>query len=59
AKNAVNMAGLVATNILNGEFKQIMVSQVRPLVEAGAMLIDVREPDEFAEGHIITAKTFR
>ena len=56
AKNAVNMAGLVATNILNGEFRQIMVSQVRPLVEAGAMLIDVREPDEFAEGHIISAK---
>lgn len=56
AKNAVNMAGLVATNILNDEFKQVMVTDVRSLVEAGATIIDVREPDEYAEGHIIGAK---
>ncbi|MFK5283238.1 rhodanese-like domain-containing protein, partial [Lacticaseibacillus paracasei] len=56
AKNAVNMAGLVATNILNDEFKQVMVTDVRSLVEAGATIIDVREPDEYAEGHIIGAR---
>lgn len=56
AKNAVNMAGLVGTNILNGEFRQILVGDVRPLVEAGATIIDVREKQEFAEGHIKTAK---
>ncbi|WP_334330112.1 FAD-dependent oxidoreductase [Companilactobacillus sp. HBUAS59699] len=52
AKNAVNMAGLVATNILNGEFKQVRMSEVRGLVESGAMIVDAREPKEYKEGHI-------
>lgn len=52
AKNAVNMAGLVATNILNDEYKQISLTKVRDLVDDGAFIIDAREPDEFAEGHI-------
>ncbi|MCY9806372.1 FAD-dependent oxidoreductase [Lentilactobacillus senioris] len=56
AKNAVNMAGLVATNLLNGEYKQVTVDQVRPLVEAGATIIDARESFEYEEGHIKGAK---
>ena len=55
AKNAVNMAGLVATNILNEEFYQISPSQVRTLVEQNELIIDVREPDEYAAGHIKSA----
>ncbi|WP_125715273.1 FAD-dependent oxidoreductase [Companilactobacillus kedongensis] len=52
AKNAVNMAGLVATNILNDEYKQVSMTCVRKLVEDGAFIIDAREPDEYAQGHI-------
>lgn len=52
AKNAVNMAGLVATNLLNGEFKQVRMSEVRDLVESGAMIVDAREPKEYKDGHI-------
>jgi NADPH-dependent 2,4-dienoyl-CoA reductase/sulfur reductase-like enzyme/rhodanese-related sulfurtransferase len=52
AKNAVNMVGLVATNILNNEYKQVEISKVRELVEKGATIIDARERNEFEEGHI-------
>lgn len=52
AKDVVNMAALVATNILYGRFKQVQVSDVRGLVEAGAVIVDVREENEFANGHI-------
>lgn len=55
AKNAVNMAGLVAENILNGEFEQVPVSSVRGLVEDHALIIDARESSEYAEGHIQNA----
>ncbi|WP_125760429.1 FAD-dependent oxidoreductase [Companilactobacillus hulinensis] len=54
-KNAVNVAGMVATNILNGEFKQVPISVVRILVEHGAFIMDVREPSEFARGHLRNA----
>jgi len=56
AKNAVNMAGLVASNVLNNEFKQVSVTEVRDLVEKGADIIDVREKFEYDEGHVKTAK---
>ena len=52
AKDVVNMAALVATNILYGRFKQVKVSEVRSLVEAGAVIVDVREENEFANGYI-------
>jgi NADPH-dependent 2,4-dienoyl-CoA reductase/sulfur reductase-like enzyme/rhodanese-related sulfurtransferase len=55
AKNAVNMAGLVATNLLNNEYQQVSVSEVRQLVESGATIIDVREQFEYEEGHIKNA----
>lgn len=56
AKNAVNVAALVAENILNGEYEQIPVTKVRQLIEKGAFIIDAREPDEYANGHIVTSK---
>jgi Uncharacterized NAD(FAD)-dependent dehydrogenases len=55
AKNAVNMAALVAENILNGEYQQVQVSDVRKLVEGGAFIIDAREPKEYEEGHLTTS----
>jgi len=55
AKNAVNIAALVAENILNGEYKQIPITKVRDLVENDAFIIDAREPNEYAAGHIISA----
>ncbi|MDM8312232.1 FAD-dependent oxidoreductase [Clostridium cadaveris] len=56
AKDVVNMAALVATNILNGSFKQVYVHQVRDLVESGAFIVDVREADEYELSHIVGAK---
>lgn len=56
AKDVVNLAALVATNIMAGRFKQVRVSEVRPLVESGAVIIDVREPNEFANGAVKGAK---
>ncbi|WP_274309672.1 FAD-dependent oxidoreductase [Solibacillus daqui] len=50
AKDVSNMAALVASNIMAGRFKQVRVDEVRGLVESGAVIIDVREPNEFANG---------
>ncbi|OXX83899.1 pyridine nucleotide-disulfide oxidoreductase [Paraclostridium benzoelyticum] len=55
AKDAVNHAALVALNIMQGTFKQVHVGEVRKLVEDKAYIIDVREKDEFEEGHLIGA----
>lgn len=53
AKDVVNNAALVGLNILNSEYRQIMVADLRPLIESGeAYVIDVREPSEYAKGHI-------
>ena len=52
AKDAVNMAALVGLNILNGEYKQTPVTEIRALVESGAFIIDGREEREYQEGHI-------
>lgn len=56
AKDVTNMAALVGLNILNDEYKQVAVSDVRDLVESGAYIIDVREPHEYANGHLVGAK---
>lgn len=56
AKDVVNFAGYVATNLLHGEFKQIHEKDVRGLVESGACIIDVREKNEYELSHIIGAK---
>lgn len=52
ARDIVNLAALVALNVLHGVFKQVHVSDVRGLVESGACIIDVRTPEEFDEGHL-------
>lgn len=55
AKDVVHMAGLVAENLLASRLCQVHVSEVRSLVENGAYIIDVRNPDEFEAGHLIGA----
>ena len=52
ARDIVNQAALVALNVLHGVFRQVHVSDVRELVESGAYIVDVRTPEEFAEGHL-------
>jgi NADPH-dependent 2,4-dienoyl-CoA reductase/sulfur reductase-like enzyme/rhodanese-related sulfurtransferase len=49
AKDPINMAGFVASNLRRGEFEQV---QVADLVGPVARLLDVRTPKEFAEGSI-------
>ena len=56
AKDVVNHAALVASNILQGTFKQVYVQNVRELVESGAFIVDVREKDEYELSHIVGAK---
>lgn len=56
AKDVVNYAGYVASNILNGDFKQVHIDKVRDLVEEGAYIVDVRERGEYANGHIKGSK---
>ena len=56
AKDVVNFAGYVATNLLHGEFKQVREKDIRDLVKKGACIIDVREKKEYELSHIIGAK---
>lgn len=55
ARDIVNLAALVAQNQLHGNFKQIKVDEVRPLIEKQAFFLDVREKNEFESGHLIGA----
>lgn len=52
AKDVVNYAGYVGSNLLNGDFKQVNVDKVRTLVENNEYIIDVREKYEYDQGHI-------
>ncbi len=55
ARDVVNLAALVALNVLHGVFQQVHVSEARELVESKAYIIDVRGRDEFEMGHLIGA----
>lgn len=56
AKDVVNMAALVGLNILQDNYRQVHVEEVRHLVESGALIIDVREEGEYAAGHLKGAR---
>ncbi len=55
AKDVVNLAALVGLNVLHDRYKQVPVTAVRELVEQNAVIIDVREKGEFANGHLLNA----
>ncbi|OXS72270.1 pyridine nucleotide-disulfide oxidoreductase [Lysinibacillus sp. KCTC 33748] len=55
ARDVVNLAALVAQNQLYGHYKQVKVDEVRGLVENNAHFLDVREINEFENGHLIHA----
>lgn len=55
ARDIVNLAALVAQNLLHGHFKQVKVDEVRALIENQAFFLDVREKNEFEFGHLINA----
>lgn len=52
AKDPVNMAGYVATNIIDGLVETVTVDKIDDLVAQGAFLIDVRTPEEYELGSI-------
>lgn len=54
-KDAGNVAGLAAENLLHEAFRQIHVDQVRELVESGAYIIDVRPEAMYEMGHLKNA----
>ncbi|NFO92736.1 pyridine nucleotide-disulfide oxidoreductase [Clostridium botulinum] len=56
AKDVVNYAGYVGSNLLNNDFKQVNIDKVRELVENNAVIIDVREREEYENGHIKNSK---
>jgi rhodanese-related sulfurtransferase len=56
ARDVVNMAGFVASNLLHDTFKQKHMSETRTLLESGAIIIDVRENEEYELAHIKGAK---
>jgi NADPH-dependent 2,4-dienoyl-CoA reductase/sulfur reductase-like enzyme/rhodanese-related sulfurtransferase len=49
AKDPVNLAGMIAVNHLDG---LMPLADWRDLGGAGALVVDVRDPDEYAAGHV-------
>jgi rhodanese-related sulfurtransferase len=52
AKDPVNLAGMLAENVLKGDMP---VADWAEIARTDALLLDVREPDEFAQGHLPNA----
>jgi len=52
AKDPVNYVGFVAENLRKGLSAQVRWNDVERLRAAGAFILDVRTPEEFALGHI-------
>jgi rhodanese-related sulfurtransferase len=52
AKDPVNVAGMMAGNALRGDMP---LADWKALPSTTAYLLDVREPDEFAKGHLAGA----
>lgn len=56
AKDAVNMAGYVADNHATGATRSVQWHELDASLDAGAVLVDVRTPAEFARGAIPRAR---
>ncbi|WP_019155571.1 CoA-disulfide reductase [Robertmurraya massiliosenegalensis] len=52
AKDPVNMAGYVATNMIDEGVETVQWYEIDAIVEDGGLLIDVREPSEREAGYI-------
>ncbi|RHH67267.1 MULTISPECIES: FAD-dependent oxidoreductase [Vagococcus] len=52
AKDIVNMVGYAALNIIEGLAENIQLSELEQARENGAVLVDVRAPEEFEQGTI-------
>lgn len=52
AKDAINQLGYVADNLLHGTGPSVQWHELDAAVRAGATVVDVRTPDEFAAGHL-------
>jgi len=52
AKDPVNMAGYVATNIMNGDVATVQWHEIDQIIANDGLLIDVREPIEREMGYI-------
>ncbi|OPZ31289.1 MAG: Coenzyme A disulfide reductase [Lentisphaerae bacterium ADurb.BinA184] len=48
AKDPVNFAGMIAANVLRGDSRPVYAEELAP----GDFLLDVREPEEYAAGHL-------
>lgn len=55
AKDAINHAGFVAVNRMSGRTRQVSWREVPRLQQDGALLLDVRSEEEYADGHIAGA----
>lgn len=53
ARDPLNYAGYVGLNILNKIYSQYDFTKLRDLVESNAYILDVREENEYENGHII------
>ncbi len=49
AKDPINMAGMIAANVLRGD---VPLARWEAVPETAAILVDVRDPKEFEAGHI-------
>lgn len=56
AKDPVNMAGYVASNIVDGTIETVQYYEVDELLQDGAFMIDVRTEKEHADGKIEGSK---
>lgn len=54
-KDVINKVGYIATNLLEGEFKQVKYTDLYDLVRTNAQLIDVRSASEYETKHIAGA----
>ncbi|WP_078594735.1 CoA-disulfide reductase [Evansella clarkii] len=52
AKDPVNMAGYVASNIIEDGIRTVQWNDIDDIVSGGACLVDVREPSELRGGYI-------
>jgi rhodanese-related sulfurtransferase len=53
AKDPVNLAGMLAQNVMRGDMP---LADWKRLGSTPALVVDVREPDEFAKGHVEGAR---